>query len=58
MTKIIGRNLTVENMPIPPIARLIGFNIVEIDKGCAVMEFVSRNEAFEPYGYSSRRSYL
>lgn len=50
MAKIIGRKLRVENMPIPPIARLIGFNIVEVGEGQAVMELEAGTKHANPMG--------
>ncbi|MCB8818338.1 PaaI family thioesterase [Desulfosporosinus shakirovi] len=50
MTKITEKNLTVKNMPIPSIARLIGFNIVEIGEGRAVMELEVEKRHCNPMG--------
>lgn len=44
------RKSIMENMPVPPIARLIGFNIVEIGNGLAVMELEAGEKHANPMG--------
>ncbi|OAT79288.1 PaaI family thioesterase [Desulfotomaculum copahuensis] len=50
MKKMMGRKLIAENIPVPPIARLIGFNIVEIGDGQAVMELEAGTKHANPMG--------
>jgi len=50
MIKIIGKDSVVENMPIFPIAQLIGFNLVEMGEGHAVMELEAEMKHRNPMG--------
>lgn len=50
MTEIIGRRIGAENMPLFPIARLIGFNIVEVGVGQAVIELEAGTKHTNPMG--------
>jgi len=48
MTEIIGRKFGAENMPLFPIARVIGFNIVEVGVGQAVIELEAGTKHTNP----------
>jgi hypothetical protein len=50
MTEIIGRKFEAENRPIFPLAHLIGFKIVEVGVGRAVIELEAGKKHTNPMG--------